>query len=229
MAENDEPGAGAIDLKVDPSTYVLAAIFGIVAFPPNMPEHLKQSILDKAEQARTADGSIGGNRMDQDERRREAVRESEDDNLSALANIAQQEREEREREEWARTKSTVAGVTMTGTEWAQLAERLRNDGELREEIMAAFRKRGMSEEEAERRYERVADITAIAAKPESQRTEQEAEDFEKAKADPSFEQDMNVVQSITKQEPAAARSAKPVNEANPNIASAPVETARLDF
>lgn len=197
MVNFDGPRDGSIDPTVDVASLSLAATFGPVAFPKGLPEHLKQSILEKAEQSRTADGSIGGNQMANDDRRRQAERDEAEENLSTWANAAQQQREEREREEWAKTKSTVAGVTLTGAEWAQLAERLRSDSKFKDDVITAFRQRGMTEDEAEQRFERVADVTEIAAKPPSQRTEAEAERFEKAQADPKVQADLKVVQDMS--------------------------------
>jgi hypothetical protein len=178
MAESEERNSDLINLRrddiinseaqVDASALALAAVFNSVAFPPNLPEYLKEIILDRAEQARDAEGSFAAdNTMNPEDRRRKAERDADDDNLSQLANIVQQQRDEREREEWSRTKSTVAGVSMTGAEWAQLAERLRNDSELKEALISKFQKRGMSAVDAEHLYERVADTTTIAAKPPS--------------------------------------------------------------
>lgn len=48
----------------------------------------------------------------------------------------------------------------------------------------------MSEGEAKRRYERVADVAELAAIPESQRTEAQTHKYEQAQADPAFKQDM---------------------------------------
>lgn len=229
MANFDGPRDGSIDPQVDVASLSLAATFGPVAFPKGMPEHLKQSILEKAEQTRTADGSIGGNQMANDDRRRQAEREEAEENLSTWANAAQQQREEREREEWAKSKSTVAGVTMTGAEWAQLAERLRSDSKFKEDIIAAFRQRGMTEDEAEQRYERVTDITSIAAKPPSQRTEAEAERFEKAQADPKIQIDLKDIERINARDtelaasrPNEAHTSEPakIEPARPTIALA---------
>lgn len=149
MAESGTPNDPSIDLQrdsnidaevqVDASLYKLAAVFGVVAFPPGMPDYQKIAILEAAEQARKAEGSFAAdNTTNPADRRRKAERDADDDNLSQLANIVQQQREEREREEWAKTKSTVAGITMTGAEWAQLAERLRNDRELKDGLISKF-------------------------------------------------------------------------------------------
>lgn len=215
MANFDGPRDGSIDPPVDVASLSLAATFGPVAFPKGMSEHLKQSILEKAEQTRTADGSIGGNQMANDDRRRQAEREDAEENLSTWANVVQQQREEREREEWAKTKSTVAGVTMTGAEWAQLAERLRSDSKFKDDVITAFRQRGMTQEEAEQRFDRVADVTSIAAKPPSQRTEAEAERFEKAQADPKIQVDLKEIERINARDTAPAvsrQNAAPTSE-----------------
>lgn len=107
--------------------------------------------------------------------------------------ITRQEERQRERDEWARTRSTVGGVTLDGEAWSKLAQRLRGDTELRDQIIAAFRRRGMSETEAEARFERVAEVAEIAAIPESQRTAQQQQKVDHANADRTFREDMKVV------------------------------------
>lgn len=183
LRHNNENDAGA---QVNASLYKLAATFGPVSFPKGMPNYKQIAILENAERERSADGNFFVDGPDE-ERRREEKRNG-DDNLSRLADIVAEEQQERDR--WSRTQSTVGGVTKTGAEWVTFAKRLREDDELREQIIAAFRKRGMSEEEAERRYERVADVAEIAAIPESQRTEAQTHKYEQAQADPAFKQDM---------------------------------------
>ena len=215
MADNDDHKPSGVDfVEIDTATYVAAKIFGAVALPSGTPSAKAAfieaaanaaTILDGAENFVMGAGGAGGPLNDQT--RAERQRKNDDDNLDYLISIGERAQEEREREEWMRTRSTVAGVTMTGAEWAQLADRLRTDSGLKEEILAAFRKRGMTDEEADRRYERVADVAAIAAKPPSQRTEQEVETFEKAKGDPSFRQDLNEARSLDSAHTAAAPSA----------------------
>lgn len=217
MAETEGPNGTSIDLRhdnendagaqVDASLLRLAATFGVVSFPPGMPDYLQAAILEKAEQDRNADGSfIAGSAENADERRREDKRQAQD-NMSRWADALLEEREERER--WARTQSIIGGVTKTGAEWQSFAKRLREDDELRQRIIEAFRKRGMTEDEAEQRYERVVDIAEIAAIPPSQRTEEQQQEFEKAKADPTFQQDMqeaNAAASVDRRVGATLRS-----------------------
>lgn len=204
MAEIEEPTGKPTDLRrdqnmdaevqVDASLYRLAAAFGTVAFPPGMPDFQKNAILEKAEQDRNAEGSLlADSTANPDDRRRENKRET-DSNMSQWADLVQQEREERD--QWARTSSTVGGVTKTGAGWQAFADHLREDDELHQRIIEAFRKRGMTEEEAEERYERVIDIAEIAAMPPSQRTEEQQQQFEKAQADPTFQRDMSEANAL---------------------------------
>lgn len=105
---------------------------------------------------------------------------------------------------------------MTGAEWAKLADRLRDDDDLRRRIMDVFEKRGMTKQEAEARYERVADIAEIAAIPPSQRTDEQKATMKQAEADPTLKQDMKDVQSVAQE----IASAKPASEFNQQFAQA---------
>ncbi len=174
------------EAQVDASAYALAAVFGPVSWPPGMPDYRKEAIRERAEQMRNADGTFHiDSRMKPTEH---GDADDENDNISQFAQIVRQE--QAEREEWLHTRSSVCGVTMTGEEWADFAKRLREDDKLHEDILAAFMRRGMDKDEAERRYERVVDVAEIAAIPESQRSEAQQQTFEKAKADPTFSTDM---------------------------------------
>lgn len=172
--------------KVEAVTDVTAAsvAFNNAALPPDMPEWFKDHIRAQAATIVQA--------MQMDDIRLTALKVREDEDREVQTDMWQAVavRERREREEWMRTQSTVGGITMTGAEWAQFADRLRNDEDLRRRVIDALEKRGMTKAEAEARYERVADISEIAAKPPSQRSEQEAETFKRAQADPTLAQDM---------------------------------------
>lgn len=98
--------------------------------------------------------------------------------------------QERQREEWSRTRSTVAGVPMSGAEWAALSRLMRSDNEFRQKLLDAFMARGMTLDEAEERYDRVADVAEIAAIPPEQRTEEQNQIIREADADPEFKRDM---------------------------------------
>jgi hypothetical protein len=228
MAEIDDRANNPIDLRrdniedaeaqVDASALALAKVFGTAAFPSNMPDFLKEAILARADQARNAAGDLViDNRMDaSDPKSRREREEDTADFVSQWVQNQQQMQADREREEWAHAKSTVGGVTMTGAEWAAMAKRLREDDKLREEILGLFRRRGMTDEEAERRYQRVINVAEIAAIPSSQRTEEQQHEFEKAKADPSFARDMHEAESLIEKD-----SSRQLAAVGPNLKTKP--------
>ena len=192
---DDEHDSGE---HVDASVYTLAAVFGAVAFPPGMPDYRKTAILDHAEQDKDAAGDfIIDNRINPDDpRRRQAMADADDDdNLSQLAQIVRQEHEEREREEWSRTKSTVAGVAMTGAEWARVADRLHNDEELRRRLIEVLEAKGATHDEAIDRVDRVATVADAAATPPTQRTKDQKDVLRQAESDASLRRDVQTVTS----------------------------------
>ena len=181
--------------QVNASVYTLAAVFGAVTLPDGMPDYLKEHIEREANFAQMLDtagltiGGFGGGPLDQ-KTKEERQQEHDDEAGAQLAATFEEIEHQREREEWSHTLSTVGGVEMTGAEWRTLAQRLRDDQDLHRRLIEAFEKRGMTEAEAETRYERVADVAEIAAIPPGQRTEEQTAAFEKANADPSFNADM---------------------------------------
>ena len=84
---------------------------------------------------------------------------------------------------------------MTGSEWAELAQRLRNDEDLHRRVIEAFEGRGMSHSEAEARYERAAQVAEAAAIPPSQRSEEQKRVIKSAESDPTYKRDMNVIKA----------------------------------
>lgn len=207
----DHPQSATADLadqRHGAEAYVSA--FNAVALPKSLSPGLRATIEARSEQARDmaeeAGFALARDHGSTDMRLKEQrQRQVDDEAIDRFASVAQQEsqRREREREEWAKTKSTVAGVTMTGGEWAQLAERMRNDEEFRRKLIETFEARGMSQAEAEARYERVADISEIAAKPPGQRSEQEAETFKRAQADQTLAQDLKDTTRLAADDPTA--------------------------
>lgn len=210
---------------VDASALALAAVFGVVSFPPDMPEHTRAAILDRAEQIRNTSGDFIrdnqiGSRSERERQRRDEADNT--DNLSLLAQIAQQQ--QAERDTWAHTRSTVGGVTMEGTEWADLANRLRGDDALRQEILDMFIQRGMTRDEAERRYDRMQKVAEAAAIPPSQRSEDQKHVIDEANADPTFKRDVADATSLLAEKQEAG--AKPLNATFGTAASgSPAEAA----
>jgi hypothetical protein len=214
--------------QFDPATYVASAVFNSVAFPSNMPEYLRRHIEAEAAFAQRLDdagmtigGANGGpiGEMTKAERLKKADEESAE-YLGAMSE--ESERREREREEWSRTTSTVAGVSMTGAEWAKLAERLRNDEDLHRRLIEIYRARGMTGAEAEARYDRVAEIAGIAAIPPNQRTDVQRGKIESAESDPSFKRDMNEASDAAK----SYMTAKPPSATNAAFTSAATGTVK---
>lgn len=216
MADNPTSLDSGVELRgneqFDPATYVASAVFNSVAFPANMPEYLRRHIEAEAAFAQRLDdagmtigGANGGpiGEMTKAERLKKTNEESAE-YLGAMSEKF--EREEREREEWAHTTSTVGGVSKSGAEWAKLAERLRNDEDLHRRLIEAFRVRGMSESEAEARYDRVADIAEIAAIPPNQRTDDQRAKMQSAQSDPAFKRDMQLADSFAKADPSPKSS-----------------------
>ncbi|WP_165185086.1 hypothetical protein [Caulobacter soli] len=189
LRSNDEINTGA---QVDASTFVDAKAFGN-AIPLRVPFWKAAAIEAKAEQVQNLDnagmtiknGPVGQKTREQLQAERDE--ESADQFRQLIAFVTE---EERLREEWMRTKSSIGGVEMTGREWAEFADRLRNDEQLREKIITAFKAQGMSDAEANRRYERVADVSEAMGVPPSERTEEQTSLIEKSKNDPSLTSDM---------------------------------------
>lgn len=210
--------------QFDVATYVAAlAMNPAASIPHDFPEWLKAHIESQAAVVRQAAVEFGGS-LTNDPNSPEAKREREE-RADAAINAQMAILQQQERAEWARTPSTVGGVTMTGEEWDKLAKRLRNDDELRERVLTAFQKRGISETEAEARYERVADVAEIMAIPPSQRTAEEKETVRKADADPTFKQDMTDMKDIAapaSQHGAAAKSPLELNRQFSGAATATV-------
>lgn len=178
--DNDDPQAGL-------ATYVAALTFNRVALPPNISEAAKRHIEDKAERERELAADVLGDtlRLSKSEREEEKAKDAS----ARMANALEQQRQVEELEQWMQTPSTIGGVTMTGEEWKLLSERLRGDEAFQRRLMELFMARGMTEEEAQERIDRVADVAEIMAIPPSQRTEEQNEIVERAKTDPGFKQD----------------------------------------
>lgn len=192
--------------QFDRATYVAALAFNNAALPSNMPEWLKAAIEARADELRSDPGNImlidaAATR----EFKQKQADEANEEFVSQIVQIAQQQ--EREREEWAHTKSTVAGVTMTGAEWAELAQRLKNDDSLRQEVLDLFIQRGMTREQAERRYDRIQAVAEAASVPPSQRSEDQKRVISDANADPTIMRDLQDVAALAEKNEIAAKPA----------------------
>ena len=192
LLPDDEKDTGQ---EVDAATAVAATIFDSV--PLNLSFSKAASVKAQAEMLKDVDG---GQFFLVDEKDRvnsqiERQKEVDKDFFELVAQIIQDSEEKLrlEREEWAHTVSSVGGVEMTGAEWADLAKRLRNDEDLRNKLMDSLRKRGLSEEDAKARYDKITQIADIAAIPPSQRTPDQQQIIDDAEQDPDFRQDMQTV------------------------------------
>lgn len=184
--------------ETDTATAVAAQIFDSVPLKVSFAK--AAFIKAQVEIEKGLDGADNFIRIDSSDRSTARSNENESDErfLDYVANVlADAERlRRREREEWERTVSSVGGVQMTGAEWREFAKRLSLDEELRDKVMESLHQRGMSEEEAKARYERITKIAEIAAIPPSQRTPEQQQIMVLAEADPTFQQDMQSAASI---------------------------------
>lgn len=206
--DEDKPADNSINLQrgggndsapqLDTATYVAGQIFGSAALPSWMPEFLKRKIEAEAETAQrnpdtgvmTIDSQFERNRKSRTEREAEELEQLRD----KVAIIADQQ--QREREEWSKKLSTVGGVTMSGEQWADLSKRLREDEKFREQVIDAFKARGMSEDEATARADRAADVADAASVPPSQRNDKQKKAIADAEADPTFRSDMRTITAV---------------------------------
>lgn len=194
---------------VDAASYLAASVFGSVVVPLGLSFAKAAAIDMQANFALQLEGAenfskLSGGPIDQ---RLSAARDEDADKTqSVLLSVLLDENErqqEREREEWARKESSIGGVTMTGAQWSDMAKRLRTDEELQRKLIEMFKARGMSEADAVKRVERVADVSEAMGVPPSHRTEEQREIVRQAKADPTFEQDMRHAVAVSQQSPSA--------------------------
>lgn len=137
----------------------------------------KKDIAEKAKgQADILDAKEKKKRQEEDQARDDA-----DDTLDDI-----ERQQKHEREEWAKTKHSYFGATLTGKEWSELADMLGKDGPLRDRLIQRLIEQGKSRDEAEKKADEMAKLYRILAKPESQRTEEERRKVEAAKTDPDY-------------------------------------------
>ena len=218
LATDDKKDTGR---QVDAATGVAAQLFDSV--PLNVNFAKAASIEAQAQLLKQLDGAENFFLIDEGDLRqsshyREEQKQEEDAKffgyLTELDEQAEQRR--REQEEWSKTISCVGGLEMTGAQWTEFARRLRSDQELREKILEEFRQRGMTEEEARRRYERVTAASEIAAIPPNQRTDEQNQLLQEAEADPSFYDDLQASARLHK-----ADSPDPAKPQSDNSLSSP--------
>lgn len=136
------------EAMVDASALALAATFGAVAFPPDMPDHIKDAILKRAEQAREAAGPfvIDNNRPSKNSDR--DASEERDDALMQLTQMLQQQRREAESEAaWLASSHSYAGQTLSGEDWKRMRDWFGNEDNVAQWEDAMMAETGQSREE----------------------------------------------------------------------------------
>jgi len=128
---------------------------------------------------RTSDGALFSNQTNGPNAGLSS-QDKDDDEDPAVSELREAVERQKERDEWAHTESTLAGVTMTGEEWADLSEEVKS-GPLRKWLTDRMKKDGMTDDEAERMADKVAELERIQSIPEALRTEQERKTYSDGK------------------------------------------------
>lgn len=113
-------------------------------------------------------------------------KENEEALRDAVENVQERQREEREREEWGRTRHSYAGVTRTGAEWLELSQKLKKGEPLNQWLIEEMRKNG--EQNPEELAELVRLKTEINGTPERYWTEEQKQAAAYLEAHPEAEQ-----------------------------------------
>lgn len=166
------------------ASYVAALAFSRIALPPQLSDAVRRSIEALAERERELSGPANADLAVRDAK--EKREKDADDHKEQQVGWIQHE-QQREREQWARSSHSFGATTMTGAEWKLLSDELKGDGALRQWLVARLMKDGRTEEEAKQKAGEIADIAAIMATPESQRTPAEQAKMKKAEQDPEFQ------------------------------------------
>jgi hypothetical protein len=211
-------------MQVDTAMAVAARAFG-ASLSIKIPFWKAAAIEAQANQVQNldADKTLIGNGGPVGQKSREQIKaERDEENADQFRQlVAVMAEEERQREEWMRTRSSIGGVEMTGREWAEFADHLRRDEILREKVIAEFKAQGMSGAEATRRYERVTQVSEAMGVPPAQRTEEQTSLIEKSKSDPSLSNDMKTAHRAF--ETLSAPKADMAQKAAPSLAVAPLD------
>jgi hypothetical protein len=136
------------EAQIDASVLSLAGVFGAVAFPPDLPDHIKDAILKRAEQAREAAGHFV---IDNDRPSKNSDKGANDERDYALIELTQQlEQQRREAENeaaWLGSSHTYAGQTLSGEEWMQMRDWFGNEDNVAAWEDAMMAETGESREE----------------------------------------------------------------------------------
>lgn len=152
--------------EVDAETNVSAAAlaFNGAALSGTLPDWLKDALLDRAEQIRDAAGDlIIDNRMRPNDMRLRQVKTNaeDDDNLSQLAQIVQQEWQQRERD-WDRSRVEIGNMAMSGEDWDAAYEFL-SDPKMRDSLIDRMtRTKGWTKDRAEKAADDALTLAQIA-------------------------------------------------------------------
>lgn len=126
-------------------------------------------------------------RSERKDREEEMLRDFRQDARQRLQQMQEELEEHRKREQ------TLGGVTMTGQEWADAADKIRNDDRTRGRLLDYLMSQGLTREQAEREANVFADASAAMSKPESQRTQAERDAITSAANSRRFQGAMAIV------------------------------------
>jgi hypothetical protein len=101
-----------------------------------------------------------------------------------------------ELEQHRRSQHTLGGVTMSGEEWSNLADAMRNDDKVKNAMTAHLMAQGMTKAQADQKVQQYADAAAAMAKPPSQRTPADKDAIDRANNDPNFRGAVNAADTV---------------------------------
>lgn len=211
LRHDDETDAGA---QVDASALALAAVFGPVSFPPDMPDHIKDAVLRRADEAREVAGTaVIDGRSDPRKRDSDEERDAALDQWSQM--IAQQQREAANEAAWLASSHTYAGQTLSGEEWKRMREWFGNVENVAEWEDAMMAETGQSREEVRhtggkmKRFYDLMDKDAKGTLTGDERTE-----FERLNNDREVRRGVSVQQDTLRLQQSRAAGMSVANEKN---------------
>lgn len=167
----DDEALGSIEAAASALVYQDVAIRG--------PAWMKQAAETKAIFAERLPGTsewtigdgVGSLKNQTYVEREEEENEKTAEFLDQMADIIEAEQSrEHERQEWARTTHSYAGIEMTGAEWGEFADALKGDTALRRWLIDEMMKKGKSQVEAAKQADQVALLARMQSLPENQWT-----------------------------------------------------------
>lgn len=211
LRHDDETDAGA---QVDASALALAAVFGAVSFPPDMPDHIKEVVLRRADEARELAGStVIDSKIDPRQRDPDEERDAALDQWSQM--IAQQQREAANEAAWLASAHTYAGQTLSGEEWKRMHDWFGNADNVAEWEDAMMADTGQSRAEVRhtsgkmKRFYDLMDKDAKGALTGDERTE-----FERLNNDREVRRGVSIQQDTLRLQQSRAAGMSVANENN---------------